>query len=292
MFIRVELITVMLSLSVGLIFPTYASAAEGMVPQLVHFKGPGAQPLIGYLFRPGQSAGRAPGIILLHGRTGPYSTAANGLYDATTLSKRHELWGRFWAEQGYYALLVDSFSTRGYPEGFPIHSYDERPDAVNEVTVRPFDAYAGLAYLKQQFFIDASRIALQGWSNGGSATIAAMAQETAAKAGVKENEGFAGAIAFYPACTLHHEYDASYLPYAPVRVFSGDEDEEVSAERCRHLVTRSRAAGNDIEIVVYHGATHDFDDPGVRRQRVKANAEAAQDAFTRARNFIIQLFRR
>jgi len=99
MFIRVELSTVMLSLSVGLIFPTYASAAEGMVPQLVHFKGPGAQPLIGYLFRPGQSAGRAPGIILLHGRTGPYSTAANGLYDATTLSKRHELWGRFWAQE-------------------------------------------------------------------------------------------------------------------------------------------------------------------------------------------------
>ena len=45
------------------------------------------------------------------------------------------------------------------------------------------------------------------------------------------------------------------------------------------------------ESFVYHSATHDFDDPGVRRQRVKENAEAAQDAFTRARNFIIQLFR-
>jgi hypothetical protein len=55
-------------------------------------------------------------------------------------------------------------------------------------------------------------------------------------------------------------------------------------------VTRSRAAGNDIEIVVYNGATHDFDDPSVRRQRVEANAEAARDAFTRARNFVGQLF--
>jgi len=288
----IRLIAVILSVGSGCGFTTHVSTAQEALPQLVRFGGPGAQPLIGYLFQPAQPVSPAPAIILLHGRAGPYSTAAHGVYNASTLSKRHQFWGRFWAHQGYYALLVDSFSTRGYPAGFPIHSYSERPDEVNEVSVRPFDAYAGLAYLKAQSFIDPSRIALQGWSNGGSAAIAAMARETVSKAGLKQREGFLGAIAFYPACTLHHEYDQGYSPYAPLRVFSGDEDEEVSAERCRRLAMGSRAAGNDIDIVVYRGATHDFDDPGIKRQRIQANVEAAEDARRRAGDFIAQLFRR
>ncbi len=54
---------------------------------------------------------------MMHGRAGPYSSLADGRYDASTLSKRHMFWGRFWAGHGYAALLVDSFSTRGYAEG-------------------------------------------------------------------------------------------------------------------------------------------------------------------------------
>ena len=50
---------------------------------------------------------------MMHGRAGPYSSAANGRYDATTLSKRHAFWGRYWAAQGYVALLVDGFGPRG-----------------------------------------------------------------------------------------------------------------------------------------------------------------------------------
>ena len=87
-------------------------------------------------------------MVLMHGRSGPYSTAAKGVYDATTLSQRHQMWGRIWAERGTVALLADSFGPRGYPQGFPRFSYDARPDAVNEVSVRPFDAYGALAFLR------------------------------------------------------------------------------------------------------------------------------------------------
>jgi dienelactone hydrolase len=69
-------------------------------------------------------------------------------------------WGRFWADRGYAALLADSFGPRGYANGFPIHSYDERPEAVNKVTVRPLDAYAALAYLRSRADIDPRHIAL------------------------------------------------------------------------------------------------------------------------------------
>ena len=58
--------------------------------------------------------------------------------------------------------------------GFPRHSYDNRPEELNEVTVRPLDAYGALAWLRTRADVDGARVGLQGWSNGGSATLAAM----------------------------------------------------------------------------------------------------------------------
>ena len=60
-------------------------------------------------------APRVPAVVMMHGRAGAYSAGADGVYDATTLSKRHKLWGRLWSEHGYLALLVDGFGPRGYP---------------------------------------------------------------------------------------------------------------------------------------------------------------------------------
>ena len=41
------------------------------------------------------------------------------------------------------------------------------------------------------------------------------------------------ALVFYPACGLRGRFDEGYRPYAPVRVFHGTADEEVSYRRCR-----------------------------------------------------------
>lgn len=268
------------------------ATAEDSVPETVRFNSLGGPELAGYLFLPAKSAAPAPAMVLMHGRAGAYSSLADGEYDAAHLSKRHIFWGRFWAARGYAALLVDSFSARGYAHGFPAHSYDERPDAVNEVTVRPLDAYGALAYLRTRREIDSHRIALQGWSNGGSATLATMAEGGLAQSGLSRADGFIGAIAFYPACGLHGKFDSGYRPYAPVRVFSGDDDEEVSAAHCKRLVDASHVAGGDIAIMVYSGATHDFDDPGAKRQSVAANASARADAVARAETFVAALFAR
>jgi dienelactone hydrolase len=70
-----------------------------------------------------------------------------------------------------------------------------------------------------------------------------------------------------------------------VRVFHGTKDEEVSAIRCRTFVETSRARGGDIEIRLYDGATHGFDDPSRKRQDVEANAVATQDVIARAQRF-------
>src|SRR5882757_4450360 len=168
---------------------------QSALPERVTFPShDGKTTLTGYLFLPQQRRARVPAVVMMHGRAGAYSSAAKGVYDAGTLSQRHRAWGELWAAQGYVALMVDGFGPRGYPAGFPRHSYDSRPEVLNEVTVRPLDAYGALAYLRARSEVDGARIGLQGWSNGGSATLAAMATPS--------GKGFVAALAFYPACGL------------------------------------------------------------------------------------------
>jgi dienelactone hydrolase len=267
--------------------------AHADTPERVTFpSADGKTTLVGYLFVPAQGgAQRRPGVVMMHGRAGAYSSLARGVYDATTLSRRHRGWGELWAAQGYVALLVDGFGPRGYPAGFPRHSYENRPAELNEITVRPLDAYGALTYLRARPDVDGARIGLQGWSNGGSATLVAMAAGSGFTPA--SQKGFAAALAFYPACGLKDAFkESGYKPYAPVRVFMGTADEEVSPRRCETLVDASRAAGGDIAIRLYPGATHGFDDPSTRRQTIEANAAATEDAVKRAVRFFGQQFDR
>src|SRR5580693_6396651 len=120
------------------------AAAQDAAPARVTFASmDGRTKLVGYVFTPNK-AGRAPAVVMMHGRGGPYSIDANGRYDASTLSERHQMWGHLWASLGYVAILVDGFGPRGYPQGFTRGSYDQRPETLNEVTVRPLDAYGAL----------------------------------------------------------------------------------------------------------------------------------------------------
>jgi carboxymethylenebutenolidase len=69
-------------------------------------------------------------------------------------------------------------------------------------------------------------------------------------------------------------------------VLQGSADEEVSPKRCADLVARSQAIGGDIQIQLYPGATHGFDDPTPSHQNDPANAGALRDAIPRATAFL------
>jgi dienelactone hydrolase len=267
-----------------------SAAAQDAPPERVSFpSADGRTTLTGYLFTPdGKRDGRMPAVVMMHGRAGAYSSLAKGRYDASTLSQRHRMWGRLWAEQGYLAMLVDGFGPRGHPQGFARGSYKDRPADLDEVTVRPLDAYGALAYMRSRPDVAADRIGLMGWSNGGSATLASMAPDVPGIAEHTPAAGFRAAISFYPGCGLKHRFDGGFKPYAPVRVLIGTADEEVSPKICQQLVERSRAQGGDIEIKLYPGAQHSFDDPGSRRQGVAANANATADSKGRAERFFAE----
>jgi len=250
----------------------------GALPTTVQFPSvDGKTTLTGFVYTPRDNPERAPAVVMMHGRAGPYSTNVknSGPYNASTLSKRHKMWGESWSALGYVAVLVDSFGPRGFPGGFGRHTINERPDAVNEVTVRPLDAYGALAYLRSRSDVATERIGLQGWSNGGSAALAAMAADAPDLAGPAM--GFRAALVFYAGCGLRGHFDAQgYRPYATVLAFHGTADEETSPQRCRRLIERSRSLGGDISLKLYPGATHGFDDPG--RQKEGANRNATADA--------------
>ncbi len=151
------------------------------------------------------------------------------------------------------------------------------------MAIRPLDAYGALAYLRTRSDVVGDRIGLQGWSNGGSAAIAAIAHDAPGITSPTSANGFRAALVFYPACGLKGRFDERpFRPYAPTLIFHGMADEEVSYKRCDALVERSRAAGGEVSIVLYRGAEHGFDSPSRKRQRNDANGAASVDALDRS----------
>jgi carboxymethylenebutenolidase len=268
--------------------PTPAFAA----PDTVFFpSADGSTEIVAYLFSP-PTPGPRPAIVMLHGRGGPYSANVNdectlvsrsapSACNASSLSKRHMMWGQYWAERGYVALLPDSFGPRGKAHGFERFSHDDPDRAdVNEKTVRPLDAEGALRWLQGRRDVIAARIFLQGWSNGASTALNVLQRQ-----GTK-TLGFRAALSLYPGCGPKALLAAEISTTAPIALWLGSDDEEVSPARCQEVAQRSIAAGSKVDVVLYPGATHGFDDPGQRRQSVPGNRAALEDALKRAIAFV------
>jgi carboxymethylenebutenolidase len=253
-------------------------------PETVQFPSiDGRTTLTGYVFAPAAAAAPHPAIVMLHGRGGPYSSLRRGTYTAETLTMRHRMWGEFWASRGYVALLVDSFGPRGYHDGFPKHSYSQRPPEVSEQDVRPLDAYGALVYLRGRRDVATDRIGIHGWSNGGMTLLSALSARHPAFARVG-SPAFRAALAQYPSCRTQLN-DPEYRPYAPILMLVASEDDEVSPEVCRRFAEVQKAKGLPIEVVLYAGAQHSYDDPGKTKQSHAPNRAAMQDSLRRAEAF-------
>jgi dienelactone hydrolase len=265
-----------------LIFPlTLCSFAADI--KTVHFQSEDHKTrLVGYLFEP-SGGGPHAAVVMLHGRAGPYSSLAKGVYNATTLSKRHKEWGEFWSDRGYVALLVDSFAPRGYPTGFARGSYENRPAEVSEQTVRPLDAYGALRYLRERRDVIADRVAVQGWSNGGMTVLVTLGDRAPGISQPTPETGFRAALAEYPGCGMD-AIKGRYHSYAPLLMMIASADEEVSPQVCEAFARRAKPSGN-LESIVFEGAEHNFDDPGKTKQSNPANRRATEEAMRRAESF-------
>jgi carboxymethylenebutenolidase len=213
-----------------------------------------------------------------------------GTYTAETLTARHRMWGNFWAERGYLALHVDSFGPRGYPDGFPKHSYKDRPAEVSERTIRPLDAYGALSYLRTRSDVIGDRIGVQGWSNGGMTVLSALEREPPGFRGATAETAFRAALALYPGCRTQ-DRQGDYRAYAPLLIMVATDDDEVSPQVCQRFAQAARVRGVDVELVAYEGAHHSYDDPGRTKQSHPPNRHAMHDSLLRAERYFAKHLR-
>ena len=244
----------------------------------------GKSQLVAYMYLP-STPGPHPAVVMLHGRGGLYSTLKQ-TFDGDSLSSRHVMWAKFWAERGYVGLLVDSFGPRGYARGFEAGTNDgSRPASVNEITIRPLDAYAALKFLRNRPDVIKEQVFLQGWSNGGSTALSAASTRAPGIQAPTETTGFRAFLSMYPGCAQVMRQFSEYKSYAPMLLLIGTDDEEVKPERCAQLSEIARRNGSDWQFVLYHGVEHSYDTPTKKRESVEANKLAAADSKKRAEEF-------
>jgi dienelactone hydrolase len=197
--------------------------------------------VLGYLARPLRpEAGPSPAVVILHG-CGGFDDRVVAWADRLSL-----LWG-------YVALAVDSFGPRKVPRDCTSHTYQE------------FDASSAFDFLAKQNFVDSSRAAVLGFSQGAMATLRNAEQDSAF---AKSHPGtFRAAVAFYPNCS-----GISGIMAVPTLVLTGELDDWTPAKECQAMAEgrsdvgtrREKADRSMISLVVYPGAYHDFNAPILR----------------------------
>lgn len=203
--------------------------------------GPRATTLKAHIRRP-VTTSPVPAIVGLHG--------CGGLFTASgKLSAREAAWAELLVSDGYAVLFPDSFNPRGFREICTIALRDRPILPIH----RTADAAAALAWLASQPFIDAARMALLGWSHGGSTTLLAIDQ--ARKAPLAPLPKLA--IAFYPGCRPAAER-SGYAPAVPLTILIGSADDWTPPAPCRSLADK-----HPIRLLEYPGAVHGFDAPNV-----------------------------
>ena len=233
-------------------------------------------------YRP-RGDGLFPAVVLFHGCGG--------------VSASTHQWARWFRDRSYVALIVDSWTPRGFSDGCVPTAPDPAP------TERFDDAMGALAFLQTRPYVDRARVGAIGWSNGGVFSMAVIngpSLERARRRGVALPEpGFRAAVAVYPGgcVSLINE-----LSVRPLLILIGAADDWTRPEPCVELTQSQRARGADVSVVLYPGAYHYFDVEGqpltelkgvVNKNRpgeccgatVGYDAAAAADAFRRVADF-------
>jgi dienelactone hydrolase len=174
--------------------------------------------------------------------------------------------------RGHFVVFVDSLGRRGLKTCAVGITHAE--------VAR--DLAAAAASLRSEPTVDPSRISAMGWSYGGRAVLMALAAPGGAPA-------FSRAVVFYPDCRGLDPWRAAL----PVLMLLGGDDDMTPTALCQE-VARKVADPAALKVVVYPGARHAFDVPGLPPKmpygfasigydpRAAASAQNEVDQFLRA----------
>ena len=201
----------------------------------------GSQPVIlaGELRIPAGRTGRIPAVILVHGSAG--------------ITAGHQQWAQELNRIGVAAFLLDSFSGRGVTDTI---ANQAQVGNLNMMV----DAYRALGTLARHPGIDASRIAVMGFSKGSIAAVYSSNirfQNMYGPPGIQ----FAAHIGLYTVCNSTYRGD-DQVSGKPIRLFHGTADDYVPVAPCRAYVERLKKKNADVSITEYPNAYHLYDDIG------------------------------
>jgi dienelactone hydrolase len=211
-------------------------------------------------FRPPQAppGARVPLVIAAHGCGGMFSASANRRNE---LSRRSAVWTGRLLSEGYAVLWPDSFNPRGRRSV----CLGKRGEPSITPAVRRLDLLGAIAFGAAQPGIDRDRIALIGWSHGGSTVLATsngrdprIADFLAAP---EAPPPLRAVVAFYPGCRVSLRQGARWQPAMPLAIHIGALDDWSAPEPCVELGKAARARGAAMTVTVYAGAYHGFDSP-------------------------------
>ena len=191
---------------------------------------PGAA-IEGYLTKP-SGDGPFPAVVLLHSCLG--------------LPPDRSAIGNMIAGWGYVALFVDDFGTRDLKQTCTV----DFPESVA-------DAYGALNYIARFAFVDRTRIAALGYSQGADTALTIASGRFASAFVLSQGAKFKAAAAFYPPCA---NQGGARLAL-PTLVLVGDRDNVTPAADCARLARAQPHGISKLKLIVLAGADHVFDNP-------------------------------
>jgi dienelactone hydrolase len=180
-----------------------------------------------------------PAVILLHGCAGMLNSQGQP-------NERTRVYARLLTAQGWHVLALDSFSARGVRE---ICTRSSGQTAAVTQQTRVQDVRAALQWLARAEGVDPLRLAVVGWSNGGS-TVLELTHRSGYVA-PQDEPAVRLAVAFYPGCAARQRQ--GYQPLGQVLLMVGLLDDWTPPQPCLRLASES------VRVHAFAGAYHGFD---------------------------------
>jgi len=184
--------------------------------------------------------------------------------------------------EGYATLAPDLY----YRETDAVVAYDNLPEAIrlmmglaDDKIVQ--DMNAAIAYLQQQSFVRADRIAVTGFCMGGRVTFLTACRNAAVKAAVPFYGGGIGSVMQPSERTPKAPLEYAEGLKAPMLLFFGENDPFIPLEEVEKIKQCLAALNKTAEVVVYSGAPHGF----FCNERDSYRVDAAADAWRRMLKF-------
>jgi len=301
--------------------PSNTNGTQTEVLETISITNPtGSTPLKAVLFIPSSST-TVPAVIVQHGSGGLWSStdASN-----TQLASQFNIWIDSFRVNKIAALFIDSYTARGV-KNFPNMAPPENIFLAAEF-IRPRDAYAGLSYLRTLNRIKSNKIALLGFSHGGTSVLSTMVDAQAVSkttwslisGGVTYTDGvlppaqrpaeggFVAAVSYYPGAAMFSYYgrpgtpsNGKYIPYAPILIHAAgkdplyttlytnsDNNTSISAYDGLMLKAQQSTLSAPMTMHIYNDADHSFDGVTGTSEDAKANLLAKKRTLDFLKNYL------